>query len=92
MELVLKTSQALLRDEGGQTTVEYLLLIAMSFLTAYFLVTGPVSKFTQLMLSTIRSSLANVVQNGEIASGQVFQPGQAGHPSDRKRFRPLHLQ
>ena len=79
-------------DESGQTTVEYLLLLAMTFITAYLMVTGPVSRFTQLMLFTIRASLANVVQNGELNPGQVYAPGQPGHPSSPTRFKALHLQ
>lgn len=80
-----------LKDESGQTVVEYLLLMAAAFITSYIVMTGPMSKFTSLMLATIRSSLANVVQNGELQPGQVLQPGQGGHPGDPARSKPLHL-
>jgi Flp pilus assembly pilin Flp len=79
-------------DESGQTTVEYLLLLAMAFIVAYFMITGPLSQFTLLMLAQIRSAIANVVQNGELAAGQVYEAGDPGHPSASQRFKALHLQ
>ncbi len=75
----------------GQTTVEYLMLIAAAFITAYIMVSGPLSKFTSGMLGTMRGSLQNVVQNGEMTPGAAIQDGQRGHPSDPTRYKALHL-
>ncbi len=78
-------------NERGQTTVEYLLLLAAAFITSYIVMTGPMAQFTRQMIGTIRSSLVNVVQNGELTPGQVTTPGQNGHPGDPVRAKPLHL-
>jgi hypothetical protein len=80
-----------LGNERGQTTLEYMLLLATTFIVSYLVITGPMSQFTQLMLATIRSALINVVQNGELTPGTVLQPGQAGHPGDPVRAKALHL-
>ena len=81
---------AVLRNERGQTVVEYLLLLSAAFITTYLVMTGPMANFTRLMLATIRSSITNVVQNGELTPGQVSQPGQGGHPGDPARSKALH--
>lgn len=78
-------------NERGQTTIEYLLLLSAAFITTYIVMTGPMADFTRQMLATIRSSLVNVVQNGELTPGQVNTPGQAGHPGDPVRAKPLHF-
>lgn len=80
-----------MRNQRGQTTVEYLLLLAATFVTSYFVVTGPMSNFTRQLLGTIRSALTNVVQNGELTPGEVLNPGQAGHPGDPARAKPVHF-
>lgn len=79
------------KNQRGQTTVEYLMLLAVTFLVSYLVIVGPMSNFTLLMIATIRSALINVVQNGELTPGEVLQPGQAGHPGDPARTKPLHL-
>jgi hypothetical protein len=81
----------MIRNRRGQTTVEYLLLLAATFVTSYFVVTGPMSSFTRQLLTTIRSALVNVVQNGELTPGEVLSPGQSGHPGDPARARPVHF-
>jgi hypothetical protein len=68
-----------------------MLLLAMTFITSYLVITGPMSNFTRLMLATIRSTLVNIVQNGELTPGEVTNPGQAGHPGDPTRAKALHL-
>lgn len=78
-------------EEEGQTVVEYLLLLAMAFITAYILMTvGPLPRFTTQMLTDIRTRLGNVVRNGQMES-QGLQPGSPGHPTDPRRFKALHL-
>lgn len=67
------------------------MLLAVTFLVSYLVIVGPMSNFTLLMIATIRSALINVVQNGELTPGEVLQPGQAGHPGDPARTKPLHL-
>ncbi len=79
------------QNQRGQTTVEYLLLLGAAFITTYLVMTGPMATFARLMISTIRSSLINVVQNGELTPGEVLQPGQNGHPGDPVRTKALHL-
>ena len=83
--------RSILNNERGQTVVEYLMLLALTFITSYLMVTGPVANFTKLMLATFRSSLVNVVQNAELQPGQQVEPGEGGHPSDPARGKALHL-
>ncbi len=82
-----------MRGEKGQTTIEYLLLTAVAFLTSYLMITGPVGNFTRGMVDRLRGSMANIVQNGELAAapnGQAAQPGDSNHPSDPSRAKRLH--
>ncbi len=80
-----------LKNERGQTSVEYLLLLTVAFITAYFVVTGPLSLPTRYILVTIRSGIANTVRNGEWKEGQIVPTGAKGHPGDPARFQALHL-
>ena len=78
-------------DQRGQTTVEYLMLMAVTFTVAYFIITaGPLPAFTTKMITDIRTRLGNVVRNAEMESKGV-EPGTPEHPSDPARLRPLHL-
>ena len=79
------------RHNRGQTVVEYLMLMALAFITGYIVATGPMANFAKLMLATFRSSLVNVVQNAELKPGEQIEPGEGGHPSDPARAKPLHL-
>lgn len=79
------------RGESGQTMVEYLLLLAVAFITAYILITGPVASFARDMITGIRVGLLNVVQNAELTTSAPQSPGASGHPTDGKRFKALHL-
>ncbi len=76
--------------QSGQTSVEYLLLLTVAFITAYIVITGPVATFASGMINGIKAGLFNVVQNAELSTtGTGF--GNAGHPSDPERMKPLHL-
>lgn len=87
MESVLKK----LQSQRGQTTIEYLLLMAVTFVVAYTMITaGPLPRFASGMLSDIRARLGNVVRNAEM-DNKGAEPGTAGHPSNPERLRPLHL-
>ena len=78
-------------NQSGQVVVEYLLLLAMTFITAYiFMTVGPLPRFTSQMLNDIRNRLANVVRNGQMDAGGL-EPGTPGHPSDPQRLKGLHL-
>ena len=78
------------RNNRGQTLVEYLLLLSAAFISGYVIVTGPLSTFTTNMIANIKGTIQNVVRTGELdSSGQV--PGQSGHPTSRTRLKPLHL-
>ncbi len=78
-------------NDRGQATVEYLLLMAVAFITTYLVITGPMGTFTQEMVGTIRAALVNVVQNGELTPGEVLRAGDSGHPGDPVRLKPLHM-
>ena len=75
----------------GQTSLEYLLLLSVTFIASYIMITGPLASFTKTMLLQVRATLGNVVRNGEMKEGEVAQPGEPGHPSDPKHLRPVHL-
>lgn len=79
-----------LGNRRGQTTVEYLLLMALTFITAYIMITGPISTFTADMINRLRAGMGNMVQNGDLTSGPIVQPGTAGHPGDLTRLKRLH--
>lgn len=70
--------------------MEYLLLMAVAFITAYIMITGPVSSFTIGMIQTLSAAMGNIVQNGDLKTGQVVPPGQSGHPSDPSRLKRVH--
>lgn len=81
---------ALRKDQRGQTTVEWLMLMGAAFITSYLVLTGPLSSFTNDMLINIRQVTGNIVRNGELTNEGRTQ-GSRGHPSDKTRLRPLHL-
>lgn len=74
---------SLLNNRRGQTMVEWLLLMAASFITAYLVITGPIANFTVDFLAKLQRVTNNVVLTGE---SKVQTP-----PSDPKRFKPVHL-
>jgi Flp pilus assembly pilin Flp len=78
------------RNDRGQTSVEYLMLLGATFITAYVMITGPFATFTTGMIAQIKNVTGNVVRNGEI-SGKGMNPGTAGHPARPERLKPLHL-
>jgi len=80
-----------IRNERGQTSLEYLMLLSVAFIAAYIIITGPLSQFTRLTLVTIRSGIQNTVRNGEWLEGEVVGPGEKGHPGDPDRLKPIHF-
>ena len=80
---VLKTSR-------GQTSLEYLMLLVLVFVTSYFMVTGPMADFTQRTILDIRSGIQSTVRNAQWKSAEQ-EPGTPSHPSNRNRFRPIHF-
>ncbi len=74
----------ILKNRKGQTTIEWLMLLAASFTTGYFIVTGPFATFTSNLLTRIRIYTNNIVLRGE-------SDAKAPSPSEPKRFRPVHL-
>ncbi len=79
-----------LGSERGQTSLEYLMLLAMTFIVAYIMVRGPVARFTQGIFETLFTGIQNVVENAEWSADKP-QFNQSGHPSDQRRLKPLHL-
>lgn len=76
--------------ERGQTSVEYLLLLAMTFITAYIVVRGPVSFFTAGIFRNLTFGLQNMVTNAEW-SPNATTFNQTGDPSSQARLKALHL-
>jgi uncharacterized protein (UPF0333 family) len=79
-----------LKNQKGQTTVEYLLLLVVVFVTAYILITGPFATFTRQLIFNVARSVQNVVQSAEFTTEPIVV-GNPKHPSSPKRFKPLHL-
>ena len=77
-------------NKKGQTSIEYLLLLAVVFIAAYLMMTRPLADFTRQFLSDIRSGISNVIQHAEWSNEQIAV-GNPRHPASRERFRPLHL-
>ena len=82
---------ALLKNNRGQTSLEYLMLLSVAFIAAYVGITVPLSTFTRLTLATIRGGIQNTVRNGEWKEGEVVGPGEKGHPGDQDRLKPVHF-
>ncbi len=74
----------LLKNRRGQTSVEWLMLMAAASLTAFVVISGPISNFTIGFVKEIRDFTQNIVLRGE-------SDPKAPPPSDPKRFRPVHL-
>lgn len=78
------------RQKSGQTSLEYLLLMAAAFLTSYLVITGPLSGFTKQLLTDIRAGIGNVVSHAEWTDESI-ERGKDKHPSNPQRLRPVHL-
>ncbi len=74
---------------AGQTTVEYLLLMAVAASVAYLVLTGPFATFTQLVITSISGALGNAVQYAEVTT-QTVSTTATQYPGNPARFRPLH--
>jgi hypothetical protein len=79
-----------LHHRSGQTSLEYLMLLSLAFITAYIVIRGPMSIFTRRLLGNIFSGIQNLVTNAEWTTDDL-QPFQGSHPSSQKRLKPLHL-
>lgn len=75
---------SILKNQKGQTTVEWLMLLAASFTTGYFIITGPFADYTTELIKNIRDFTENIVLTGETSD-------KALPPSAPKRFKPVHL-
>jgi hypothetical protein len=71
--------------------VEYLLVMLMVFITAYIILSGPLTTFTNNLFANLLSVLKSVVTHGELKTGNVLINGGSGHPMDPQRFKALHL-
>ncbi|NDC23394.1 MAG: hypothetical protein EBZ49_04615 [Proteobacteria bacterium] len=78
-----------LKNERGQSVVEYLLLTLAAAVTAFFIL-PEFGQFTVQTLEDIRERLGSVAKDGELSQSEK-QPGQKGHPSDPERFKALHF-
>lgn len=78
------------QNNKGQTSVEYLLLLTVAFISSYLVIMGPVASFTTSMILRLRSAMGNIVQNADLVPGQVVPPGDNNHPGSPKRLRRLH--
>lgn len=79
----------LVKNQKGQTVVEYLLLTFAAAVTAFFIL-PEFGKFTVQTIDDIRGRLGSVAKDGELSQSEK-QPGQKGHPSRPERFRALHF-
>ena len=80
-----------LKNNRGQTSLEYLMLLAVAFVASYIVITGPLATFTRLTIFRIRGGIQNTVRNGEWREGEVQAPGEKGHPGDPDRLKPVHF-
>lgn len=78
------------RAQTGQTSLEYLMLLAVAFIAAYLMVTKPVADFTAGLLRDIRNGMVNLVRNAELRR-ESPEVGSPIHPSNPERLRPVHL-
>jgi hypothetical protein len=78
-----------LKNEKGQTVVEFLLLTLAAAATAFFIL-PEFGTFTVKTIEDIRSKLGSVAKDGELSETEK-QPGQRGHPSNPERFKALHF-
>lgn len=88
--ILIKNKKSFVKCNKGQTSIEYLLLLVVSFVTVYIMVRGPLATQTRAFLFDIVGGLENLVRNAEW-SDERLTPGQSNHPSDPRRVRPLHL-
>lgn len=79
-----------LKNRRGQTSLEYLLLLAVTFIAAYIMVRGPVGTFTKELFTHITSGIQNLITHAEWSSEQLDY-GRPGHPTSTNRLKPLHL-
>lgn len=80
-----------LRNKRGQTSLEYLLLLAATFITAYIMVRGPIGKFTNQMFANIFSGLQNLITYAEWSSEDMEDVTKGSNPASPDRLKPLHL-
>jgi hypothetical protein len=80
----------ILGNRRGQTSVEYLMLMAMAFITAYIIVTGPLATFTKGLFANLQEGIQNVITNAEW-SPQEMPVGSKAHPTSKEHFKPMHL-
>lgn len=79
-----------LRSEKGQTTFEYLLLLSMTFLVAYILISDPIARYTRDLITDIRTGLNNLVLNAEWTKDKI-EVQNPKHPGNPQRLKPVHL-
>lgn len=79
-----------LRNRRGQTSVEYLMLMAMAFITAYIMVRGPVGLFTKVLFQNLQEGMQNVITHAEWSADDI-QVGNKSHPSNKEHFKAIHL-
>jgi len=77
-------------NEKGQTVVEYLLLLSVTFIVAYIMITRPLAEFTTNLLDNITSGIGNLVHHAEWTGGEISVNHQ-DHPANPVRLRALHL-
>lgn len=78
-----------IKNQKGQTAIEYLLLTAVAAFTA-FLILPQFGAFTVRTIDVIKRRLGGVAKDGEL-SREEKQPGEVGHPGHKNRFKELHF-
>jgi len=79
-----------LKNRKGQTSLEYLLLLTVAFITAYILIRGPFAVFARELLANILTGVQNVVSFAEWRE-EPLEPNDPEHPSNPARLKPQHL-
>ena len=79
-----------LNNRRGQTSVEYLLLMSMAFITAYIIVTKPLASFTRGLFANLQEGIQNLITNAEW-SPQEIKVGTKEHPTSKQHFKAMHL-
>lgn len=80
-----------LANKRGQTVVEYLLLLAVTFITTFLMMSGPIGNYVNSFITAMQTNMQNFIKNSEWGPDEV-EIGNPEHPSSPSRLKPLHIQ
>ncbi|MCB0406421.1 MAG: hypothetical protein KDD51_16685 [Bdellovibrionales bacterium] len=79
-----------MRNNRGQTAVEYLLLLAVAFITTFIMMSGPIGNYVGNFITAMQTNMQNFIKNSEWGPDEV-DLNDPEHPSSPQRLRPLHF-